>query len=167
MTELKPDYPKPSVSVDLVVLRRREGREEVLLIRRGKPPFMGEWALPGGFLDIHETLEMAAARELYEETAVEVSPEQLIQIGAFSRVDRDPRGRVISVAFRADVPAETRPQPGDDARETSWFALDSLPPLAFDHAHIIAASQKGTPNEQSSNFHEKMRKMRTLHREAT
>ncbi|HMP78458.1 MAG TPA: NUDIX hydrolase [Pirellulaceae bacterium] len=134
------DYPKPSVSVDLVIVRPVADGSEALLIRRGHDPFEGCWALPGGFMDIDETLEAAACRELLEETSVRVSPDQLVQVGAFSRIDRDPRGRVISVAFLAQVPSETVARAGDDARETAWHHLNRLPPLAFDHAEIVAAA---------------------------
>ncbi len=135
------DYPRPSVSVDLVILRAgSNGDREILLIRRGHEPFAGQWALPGGFMDIDETLEEAACRELMEETAVAVEPGDLCQIGAFSRVDRDPRGRVISVAFATYVPSKTQPVAGDDARDVAWHALRQLPRLAFDHNEIVAAA---------------------------
>ena len=108
---------------------------QVLLIERGFDPFKGCWAFPGGFLNMDETTEQCAVRELEEETGLKV--EDIIQIGAYSRVDRDPRGRTITVAYLAinDAPAEVRGQ--DDAAKARWFPIDSLPPLAFDHEDIM------------------------------
>lgn len=139
------EYPRPAVAVDLVVTRwhasqSQAKRREVLLIHRKHEPFTGSWALPGGFLDENETLEEAAARELFEETRVVAR--RLLPLGAFSAVDRDPRGRVISFAFAAEVPANSRLGAGDDAAAANWFQLRKLPELAFDHAQIIAATKK-------------------------
>lgn len=139
------DFHRPFLSVDLVVTRRGVTGDELLLIRRDRPPFAGQWALPGGFLDTGETLEEAASRELAEETGVSIPPHRLIQLGAFSRVDRDPRGRVISVAFHAIVPEDVTLSAGDDARDAQWFAFDALPPLAFDHSEIIHVHKRGHP----------------------
>lgn len=139
------EYPRPAVAVDLVVTRwhaskSRAKRREVLLIQRKHEPFSGCWALPGGFLDERETLEEAAARELLEETRVVAR--RLVPLGAFSAIDRDPRGRVISFAYAAEVPAATRLEAGDDAAAAVWFPIRKLPELAFDHAQIIAAARK-------------------------
>ncbi len=124
-------WPRPAVTTDIVVVRG----DEILLIRRVHAPFAGSWALPGGFLDEDETLEACAARELMEETGVTAGALRLI--GTYSEPGRDPRGRTVSVAFATDVDATTQAQAGDDAGEVGWFALDSLPELAFDHARII------------------------------
>ncbi len=139
------DYPRPAVAVDLVVTRTWKPaagtlQRQILLIRRGQPPFANCWALPGGFVDEQETLEAAAERELFEETTLKA--QKLIPLGAFSRVDRDPRGRVISFAFWSEIPRSAQPRAGDDAAETEWFSLRKLPPLAFDHAEIVAAARR-------------------------
>ena len=129
-------YPRPSVSVDIVIIRKIEGEYQVLLIKRAQEPFQGSYALPGGFVDIEETLENAAARELLEETGIEV--EQLFQIQTFSAVNRDPRGRVISTAFCGLIfNNDSQPIAGSDASNVSWFSLENLPELAFDHEKII------------------------------
>ncbi|HIE38950.1 MAG TPA: NUDIX domain-containing protein [Anaerolineales bacterium] len=131
------DYPRPSVTVDVVIFTLRDGELQVLLIRRKHPPFAGMWAIPGGFVGIDESLEEAALRELEEETGVtDVYLEQLYTFGA---LERDPRGRVITVAYFAVVPAHAiHPRAGDDAAEARWWSIYSLPPLAFDHADILA-----------------------------
>jgi len=105
------------------------------------------WALPGGFLDYEETLEDCALRELFEETRLEVDPNKLDYVGVFDRVDRDPRGRVISHCFVVTVDNMTMPKAGDDAQKAQWFPygnggihFDKLPPLAFDHEKIINQS---------------------------
>lgn len=131
------EYPRPAISVDIVVLRRRGDVLEVALIRRLRPPYEGCWALPGGFMDIDESVEAAAARELREETGL-IAP-SLKLIGPFSAVDRDPRGRVVSIAFVTVIDAQQIPRAGDDAAEVQWFAIGELPPLAFDHARILEA----------------------------
>lgn len=130
------EFPRPSVTVDLVVIAATAGAPRVLLIRRAREPFAGRWALPGGFLDMHEELEEAARRELREETGVEVGP--VVEVGAFGAIGRDPRGRTLSVAFLAVHTGELPPaEGGDDAAEARWHALRRLPPLAFDHAEIV------------------------------
>ncbi|WP_369359587.1 NUDIX domain-containing protein [Streptomyces sp. cg2] len=112
----------------------------VLLIERGWPPYQGHWALPGGHVDPGETSRTAAARELEEETGVQVDASDLRQIGVFDRPDRDPRGRYITAAYLAAVPADTPIAAGDDARSARWWPLEDLPPLAFDHADILHAT---------------------------
>lgn len=131
------DHPRPAVTVDVVIFTVRDGDLQVLLIRRKRPPFEGMWAIPGGFVRIDESLEDAALRELEEETGVrDVYLEQLY---TFGDPDRDPRGRVITVAYFALVPANTvRLRAGDDASEARWWSMYDLPPLAFDHADILA-----------------------------
>jgi 8-oxo-dGTP diphosphatase len=134
------EYPRPAVTVDLVVITR-ERRPLVLLIRRGHEPFAGMWAIPGGFVDKDESLEAAAKRELKEEAGVTVR--DLEQLGAFGDPGRDPRGRTISVVYLARVDAKKlKPQAGDDAAEVAWHPLEKLPPLAFDHAEILALAWK-------------------------
>ena len=127
-------YPRPAVTADCVVMTK-EAVPKVLLIERGFDPFKGCWAFPGGFMDMDETTEQCAIRELEEETDLKLS--ELRQIGAYSKVDRDPRGRTISVAYLAvvDVPLEVTGQ--DDAAKAQWFPIDILPPLAFDHEEIM------------------------------
>lgn len=129
-------YPRGALTVDCVVLARTASRLQLLLIRRGEPPFLGAWALPGGFVHVDETTDTAAARELEEETGLTCAG--LIQFQAFSEVERDPRERVVSIAHYAvldgNAPAV---QAASDADDAAWFALEELPPLAFDHNKII------------------------------
>ncbi|MBO0859204.1 MAG: NUDIX hydrolase [Chloracidobacterium sp.] len=130
------DYPQPSVTVDLVIFTVAEDDLKVLLIRRGQEPFKGRWALPGGFVDIEESLELAAARELQEE--VGVMNVYLEQLYTFGDPRRDPRGRVISVSYFALVDAERqRIVAASDAAEAQWRSVFDAPKLAFDHAKIL------------------------------
>ncbi|MEJ5312110.1 MAG: NUDIX hydrolase [Anaerolineae bacterium] len=128
-------YPRPALTVDIVLLREGHAGPEILLIRRNHPPFAGHWALPGGFVDENEPLEQAARRELYEETGLE--PPSLQQLGAFGDPGRDPRGWTVTVTFGAHIDADITPRAGDDAAAARWWPLDALPPLAFDHAEIV------------------------------
>jgi 8-oxo-dGTP diphosphatase len=124
------------VTVDIVVFTVHEHMLKVLLIQRGIPPFEGQYALPGGFVLAGETLEAAAFRELREETGTENV--YLEQLYTFGKLNRDPRGRVVTVAYYALVPAEQSPLlAGTDAASAGWFAIAKLPRLAFDHASII------------------------------
>jgi 8-oxo-dGTP diphosphatase len=126
--------------VDCAVIGRDGAATKVLLIRRKSPPFAGSWALPGGFVELQETLEQAALRELHEETGIRLAHAD--QLRAFDAVQRDPRERVISIAFLAavdDVSALT-PTGGDDASEAAWFDVDALPALAFDHPEVLATA---------------------------
>ena len=130
------DYPRPSVTVDLVIFTIAEDDLKVLLIRRGQEPFKGRWALPGGFVEIDESLERAAARELKEE--VGVTNVYLEQLYTFGEPKRDPRGRVISVSYFALVDAERqRIVASSDAAEAQWRSVFDAPKLAFDHARIL------------------------------
>lgn len=131
------DYPCPSVTVDVIIFTLYDNDLQVLLVKRGNPPFEGMWAIPGGFVGIDESLERAALRELEEETGVrDVYLEQLY---TFGDAGRDPRGRVITVAYFALVPATAvQPRAGYDAAEARWWSMYDLPPLAFDHAGILA-----------------------------
>jgi 8-oxo-dGTP diphosphatase len=124
-----------AVSVDVVIFSLREGDLKVLLIRRAAPPFKGKWAIPGGFVRANESLEEAALRELEEETGVRnVYLEQLYTFGA---PKRDPRGRIITVAYFALVADDVSPHAGREASETQWHSMYDLPELAFDHADIL------------------------------
>jgi 8-oxo-dGTP diphosphatase len=127
-------YPRPAVTADCVVMTN-EPLPKVLLIQRGADPFKGAWAFPGGFMNMDETTEECAIRELEEETSLKISG--LHQIGAYSKVDRDPRGRTITVAYLAiiDAPVEVKGQ--DDAAKAEWWPLSDLPHLAFDHYDIM------------------------------
>lgn len=133
------EYPRPSVTVDCAVFGLDGGELKLMLIRRGEDPFAGAWALPGGFVHIDEDLETAARRELREETGVsELYLEQLFTFGA---VDRDPRGRVITVAYFALVNLADHPvEAATDAAEAGWYPVSALPPLAFDHAEVAAVA---------------------------
>lgn len=112
----------------------------VLLIQRGWDPHKGAWALPGGHVDPGETSRDAAARELAEEAGVYAMPGELTQVGVFDQPDRDPRGRYVTVAYQLTVLPGTIVEAGDDATAVQWWPLSCLPPLAFDHADIIAAT---------------------------
>ena len=134
------EYPRPAVTVDIVIVSR-ERRPRVLLIRRKHDPFEGMWAIPGGFVDMDEALDAAARRELREETGVEVA--ELEQLHTFGDPRRDPRGRVIAVAYLARVrTGDVNPEAADDAAEVGWHFLDRLPRLAFDHKHILAVARQ-------------------------
>jgi 8-oxo-dGTP diphosphatase len=134
------DYPRPAVTVDVVIVTGSR-RRRVLLIRRKHDPFAGRWALPGGFVEMDEALDAAARRELYEETGVQA--ERLEQLHTFGAPGRDPRGRVISVAYLAVVdPRQLKPQAADDAAEVGWHSLAHPPALAFDHAQILEAARQ-------------------------
>lgn len=130
------EYPRPSVTVDCVIFGLDNADLKVLLIERLHEPYANSWALPGGFVDMEETIDKAAQRELEEETGVsDVFMEQLY---TFGDVLRDPRGRVISVAYYALVNvAECKVIAGSDASKAEWFPVDKLPKLAFDHEKIM------------------------------
>ena len=129
-------YPHPAVTTDNVIFGFDGEALNVLLIQRGMEPHKGRWAFPGGFLNMDETAEEGAARELKEETDVE--DVYLEQLQAFSTVDRDPRERVITIAYYALVRQKDYHVIGaDDAADARWFKLKELPPLAFDHEYLI------------------------------
>jgi 8-oxo-dGTP diphosphatase len=131
------DYERPSVTVDIVILTVSEQDLKVLLIRRKMPPYQGLWAMPGGFVGIRESLDEAARRELGEETGVE--DVYLEQLYTFGNPDRDPRTRVITVAYFALLEAgKVRTlRAGTDAGEVTWWSMYKLPDLAFDHRQIL------------------------------
>lgn len=133
-------YPRPALTVDAVVFRKKEEKTEVLLIRRKNTPFQGNWALPGGFVDMDETLETAVARELFEETGLKDI--RLQQMHAFSTPGRDPRGHTISVVFWGFLIDDQQAKGGDDAQEAAWFDIDKLPKLAFDHEDVVEMALK-------------------------
>ena len=129
-------YPRPALTVDCVVFGFDEGDLQVLLIQRLSEPFAEQWALPGGFVEMTETLNQAARRELAEETGI--TRVFLEQLYTFGEVDRDPRERVVSVAYYALVKlADHRVRAASDALNAAWFGVDDTPTLAFDHAHIL------------------------------
>lgn len=131
------DYPRPCVTVDIILFRQKAGPTEVLLIQRDREPFAGSWAFPGGFVDSNEELEAAAHRELEEETGL--TGVVLKQWRTYGGVTRDPRHRTITITYKGWAGgAETdRPTAGDDARHVKWWRIDQLPALAFDHDTIL------------------------------
>ena len=132
-------YPRASVTADAVLFAERDGQIYVLLIQRGKDPYKGYWAFPGGFLNMDETVARCAERELEEETGIVLTGMQLS--GIYSNVERDPRGRVITAAYAAmtTMPEATA---SDDAAAAQWWPLNDLPPLAFDHDKILADAKR-------------------------
>ncbi|MGB5398319.1 MAG: NUDIX domain-containing protein [Gammaproteobacteria bacterium] len=135
------EYPHPAVTVDIVIFTIRDNELKLLLIRRAGEPYQGKWALPGGFIELDEDLDSAASRELEEETGV--SGVFLEQLYTFGKPDRDPRERVITVAYYALIPSERiRLQAASDAEAVGWFGMKELPELAFDHVDILALAHQ-------------------------
>ena len=134
------NYPHPAVTADCLVFARTDEGMKLLLIQRKNEPCKGKWAFPGGFMDIDETTIEAARRELKEETGLVVS--ELHRVGIFDAVDRDPRERIITVAYYTilDKPAEVSGL--DDAAQAKWFPLTKLPDLAFDHKEILQEAER-------------------------
>lgn len=134
------EYPRPAVTVDLVVFAHRGDTLVTLMVRRGRDPFAGSWAVPGGFLGIDEEMEVGARRELREETGLDL-PAPISFLGVFGAPGRDPRGRTISLAQVAYLPGEPpEVTGGDDAAEASWRPAtpdDPATSLAFDHDQIL------------------------------
>ena len=128
-------YPRPAVTADCIVITKEENAK-VLLIQRGNEPDKGTWAFPGGFMNMDETTEQCAIRELEEETGLKVK--DVHQIGAYSKVDRDPRGRTITVAYLAIIDKPISVVGQDDAAKAEWWPISALPQLAFDHDEIMA-----------------------------
>jgi 8-oxo-dGTP diphosphatase len=140
-------YPRPALTIDCVIFSLEDNLLNVLLIQRDQEPFQGMWAFPGGFVDMDETLEEAAARELKEETGLQNV--NLQQLHAFSALDRDPRHRTISVVFYGFVKKnEVHPKAGDDARNVQWFDVEEVPLLAFDHGEILRYALEFIRSEQ-------------------
>ena len=129
------------VTVDVVIVTR-ERSPQVLLVRRKHPPFKGKWAIPGGFVEPDEDLEVAALRELREETGV--TSVRIEQLRAFGAPGRDPRGRTVTIAYLASLASPRSARAGDDAADARWWPLSALPPLAFDHAEILRAALAAT-----------------------
>ncbi len=130
------DHPHPAVTADIVVFTIRDNQLKLLLIRRAYSPHKGKWALPGGFVNMNESLDEAASRELLEETGV--SGVYLEQLYTFGKPKRDPRERVITVAYYALIPSDKMQlQAATDADAVGWFGMDELPKLAFDHEDIV------------------------------
>ena len=132
-------YPRPAVTADCIVFSRYP-KPQVLLIRRGNEPFKGEWAFPGGFLNMDETVQECARRELEEETGLVVQDIHLV--GVYSRPRRDPRGHTVTPAFLSIMDYPLDVCGGDDAAQAQWFPLNQLPVLAFDHGEIISDAMR-------------------------
>ena len=135
------EYPRPSLTSDSVIFGFDGRKLKILLVERGVEPFKGCWALPGGFMKMNESIDECARRELQEETGVDNV--YLEQFHVFSDPGRDPRGRVVTVAFIALVrPEEYNVVGGDDASSALWFDASELPPLAFDHREIVRKARE-------------------------
>lgn len=134
------EYPRPALTVDIVLFHRSANGIEVLLIKRARDPFKGRWAFPGGFVDQDESLEAAAARELHEETGL--TGLSLEQIGAFGDPGRDPRGHTVSVVFCAVLDDRLQAGAADDAADAAWHSALGPPKLAFDHEKILTIALK-------------------------
>ena len=132
-------YPRPGLTVDAAIVATGTTPPKLLLIQRKHDPFAGAWALPGGFVDELEPLDVAAARELQEETSINPSTVGLMkQIGTFGDPGRDPRGWTVTVAYAALVPsADLGVKAADDAAEAEWYDVEELPALAFDHKLVV------------------------------
>ena len=128
-------YPRAALTVDAIVFTKKNNETFVLLIQRGQEPFKGKWALPGGFVNMDETLEEACKRELSEETGLKA--DAMKQFKAYDAIHRDPRHRTISVVFSTEINDTENVKGGDDAAQAGWFPVTALPPLAFDHALIL------------------------------
>lgn len=128
-------YPRPAVTTDIILIAKEKDCSYILLIERKFDPFKGYWAFPGGFVEMDEDLDTACLRELKEETGIaNIDIKQFYTAG---KVDRDPRGRTISVVYWAEIDHRIEYTPGDDAAKANWFSIKELPELAFDHQHII------------------------------
>jgi 8-oxo-dGTP diphosphatase len=140
------EYPRPALTTD-VMLVTREPQTRLLLIQRGNQPFIGKWALPGGFVDMDEDLPQAALRELREETGIE--DVDIVQFRTYGGIKSDPRDRTISVVFTAVIDEAVFAHGMDDAADARWFELDNLPDLAFDHQLIIEEAVASLRNNGS------------------
>lgn len=135
------EFPRPALAVDCVVFGLDDENLKVLLIQRGLEPFAGRWAFPGGFVRVDETPDDAARRELHEEAGLRGA--YLEQLYTFGELDRDPRERVVTVAYYALVNIrDHRVRAATDARNAAWFAVDDTPTLAFDHGHILQVAHE-------------------------
>jgi 8-oxo-dGTP diphosphatase len=131
-------YPCPALTVDVVIFTLRENRLHVLLVKRVEEPYSGMWALPGGFVRMEESLEEAVCREMEEETSLKQA--YFEQLFTYGDPQRDPRGRVVTVAYFALIPSDSPvcAEGGRDSSQAGWFPLENLPHLAFDHADILS-----------------------------
>lgn len=134
------EYPRPALTSDCIIFSKIEDDIKVLLIERTHDPYKGFWAFPGGFVDPDETTLQAAKRELLEETGIIVN--KLTQLQTFSDIDRDPRGRVVSVIYYTFLDKPVDITAGDDAKHVKWFSLTKIPALAFDHSMILDFARK-------------------------
>ncbi len=149
---MKYEFPRPAVAVDLVIFTIIDAQLRVLLVKRGEPPFKGEWALPGGFVRVvdgrgqGEDLDAAARRELQEETGLDAERLHIEQLYTFGKSGRDPRTRVISVSYFALIRPDLAPfvKAGGDASHAQWFSVDAARKLdlAFDHSEIFDTALK-------------------------
>lgn len=130
------NYPRAALTVDAIVFVKEGNEIFVLLIERGREPFKNKWALPGGFIDMDETLETACKRELLEETGLVI--EEMTQFKTYDAIGRDPRHRTISVVFSAELKEKQPVNGGDDASGAGWYQVADLPELAFDHKQILS-----------------------------
>lgn len=129
-------YPRASVTVDIIVICKFEDTMKILLIQRGNEPFKNKWAFPGGFIEMDETLEESAVRELHEETGLQEV--HLHQFRAYGDPGRDPRGRTVSVVFYGFTNVKNSLVAGaDDAKNAGWFGMDEIPDMAFDHNEVL------------------------------
>lgn len=128
-------YPRAAVTTDALVYVKEGNEIFVLLVERGNEPFKNKWALPGGFIEMDEILELACIRELQEETGLVV--DKMKQFRVYDAVDRDPRHRTISVIYSAGLDKREQVKGGDDAARAGWFPVSDLPELAFDHLQIL------------------------------
>lgn len=129
-------YPRPSVTVDIIVICKFEDKMKILLIQRGNEPFKNKWAFPGGFIEMDETLEESAVRELHEETGLRGV--KLEQFKTYGDPGRDPRGRTVSVVYYGFTDIKNSIVAGaDDAKNAGWFSPDEIPDMAFDHNNIL------------------------------
>ncbi|MCG6186358.1 NUDIX domain-containing protein [Maribellus maritimus] len=128
-------YPRAALTTDAIVFVREKSSTFVLLIERGGEPFKNKWALPGGFIEMDETLEQACIRELEEETGLEVL--KMTQFKTYDAIDRDPRHRTISVVHSVELKEKEQVRGSDDAARAAWFPIDDLPELGFDHQQIL------------------------------
>lgn len=133
-------YPRPAVTVDMLILDKSGASPRILLIERRNNPFAGCWALPGGFVDENEDINDAALRELREET--NLTGVALHQFGAFGKPGRDPRGHTITIAYWGFADNPQQACAADDAKNLKWFEISNLPTLAFDHFEIIQSGLK-------------------------
>ncbi len=128
-------YPRAALTADIIVAKQSIINTKILLIKRKNNPYKDMWAIPGGFMDMNETIEETAHRELAEETNIKI--DKLHQMHVFSKTDRDPRHRTVTVCFYGFVDEKTQAKSGDDAKEAEWFDVNNLPELAFDHFEIL------------------------------